>query len=247
MTLKSSQAGAAFNIPKSNRVVRAARHHQPVMVLKAGDAPLVTIQGAHKLAGARRPYLDGPVPTGGDDILVIEVNDIHSRSMPDQNSPQVDFRRTHHVPNRDASIFAAGHHHSVAELGIFKVEAEVKDCFAVVDEGVHHLATLDIPNPYCTVRRTRNDHLLVILQAEDRASVACKDSLVLLQSLSIPHLDGVVPQARDNLGVVILKAVNSFAVLASAVDSLQVVFSTPPVVLNSVNVLDDGWIEPPIE
>ena len=48
-------------------------------------------------------------------------------------------------------------------------------------------------------------HLLVILQAEDRASVACEDSLVLLQRLSVPHLDRVVPQAGDDLGVVILE------------------------------------------
>ena len=74
---------------------------------------------------------------------------------------------------------------------------------------------------------------------------------VRLRYLSVPHLDGVVPQARDYLRVVILKTVNSFenwdwrlfliisyfstfAVLASAVDSLQVVLSTPPVILNSL-------------
>merc|ERR1719180_361290 len=107
MTLKSSQAGSALDIPQTDCVVGAARYHQPVMVLQAGNAPLVTVQGAHKLAGARRPHLNGPVPTGRDDILVIKVNDIHSRSMPDQNSPQIDLSRTHHVPNRDAPIFAA--------------------------------------------------------------------------------------------------------------------------------------------
>ena len=56
----------------------------------------------------------------------------------------------------------------------------------------------------------------------------------LLKYLSVPHLDRVVPQARDDLGVIVLEAVNSFAVLTAAVDSLKVVLPAPPVVLNGL-------------
>ena len=63
-----------------------------------------------------------------------------------------------------------------------------------------------------------------------------------IRYLSVPHLDGVVPQAGDNLGVVVLEAVNSFAVLASAVDSLQVVLATPPVVLNGLQSWSSYYI-----
>ena len=56
----------------------------------------------------------------------------------------------------------------------------------------------------------------------------------MFRYLSVPHFDGVVSQARDNLGVVILEAVHALAVLAAAVDSLEVVFPTPPVVLDGL-------------
>ena len=85
--------------------------------------------------------------------------------------------------------------------------------------------------PLIQIIKYQMSHLLVILQAEDRASVACEDSLVLLQRLeiksvtlsrdsaasenaaqmsqvgylSVPHLDRVVPQAGHDLGVVILE------------------------------------------
>ena len=43
--------------------------------------------------------LDGPVPAGGDDILVVKVDDVHSRSVSNQHPPQVDLGRAHHVPD----------------------------------------------------------------------------------------------------------------------------------------------------
>ena len=43
--------------------------------------------------------LDGSVPAGRDNVFVVEVNDVHSRSVPNQHSPQVDLGRTHHVPD----------------------------------------------------------------------------------------------------------------------------------------------------
>lgn len=50
------------------------------MILQTGDPSLVTIEGPHKLAGAGGPDLDGPVPTGGHDVLLVKINYVHSRS-----------------------------------------------------------------------------------------------------------------------------------------------------------------------
>ena len=65
--------------------------------------------------------------------------------------------------------------------------------------------------------------------------------------MSVPHLDRVVPEPTHDLAVIVLEAVNAFAILASAVDALQVVLPAPPVVLDSVNVLDDAGVQSPIE
>ena len=43
--------------------------------------------------------LDRPIPAGRDDIFVVEVDDVHSRSVADENPPKVDLRRAHHVPD----------------------------------------------------------------------------------------------------------------------------------------------------
>ena len=50
----------------------------------------------------------------------------------------------------------------VIESTDLEVEAEVEDGLAMVDQGVHHLPTLNVPHSYCTVRRTRDDHLVKI-------------------------------------------------------------------------------------
>jgi hypothetical protein len=78
--------------------------------------------------------------------------------------------------------------------------------------------------------------LLVVLQAEDGARVAGENPLVLLQRLPVPHLDGVVPEAGHDLGVVVLQAVDALAVLAAAVDPLQVVLAASPVVLDCLGM-----------
>ena len=78
------------------------------------------------------------------------------------------------------------------------------------------------------------------------------------QRRPVPHLDRVVPQPatgreeefefwrsfsssdcdspRDDLGVVVLEAVDALRVLRAAVDALQVVLATPPIVFYSVYV-----------
>ena len=50
------------------------------MILQTGDPSLVTIEGPNKLTGAGGPHLDGPVPAGGNDVLLVKINYIHSRS-----------------------------------------------------------------------------------------------------------------------------------------------------------------------
>ena len=50
------------------------------MILQTGDPSLVTIEGPHKPTGAGGPHLDGPVPAGGNDVLLVKINYIHSRS-----------------------------------------------------------------------------------------------------------------------------------------------------------------------
>ena len=89
---------------------------------------------------------------------------------------------------------------------------------------------------------------------------------------AVPHLDGVVPQPererdqfeydlrghlqpqievnyspRDDLGVVVLEAVDALGVLRAAVDALQVVLAAPPIVLYSFNVPDDGGVKFSVE
>ena len=44
-----------------------------------------------------------------------------------------------------------------------------------------------------------------------------------------------------------LQAVDTFAVFTAAVDPLEVVFPAPPVVLDGVNIVDDGGIQSPVE
>ena len=57
VALEDPEAGATLDVPEPDGVVRAAADDQPVVVLQAGDASLVTVQSSHKLAGAGGPNL----------------------------------------------------------------------------------------------------------------------------------------------------------------------------------------------
>ena len=149
--------------------------------------------------------------------------------MAHQDPSEVDLRGADHVPDGDAAVLAAGHHHPVLE-----VEAEMKDGLAVVDQCVHHFPSLHVPNPDGAVRGAGDDDLVVVLKTEDGSCVACEDLAVLLQGLPVPHLDGVVPQSAHDLAVVVLEAVHTLAVLTPAVDPLEVVLPAPPVVLDGL-------------
>ena len=71
-----------------------------------------------------------------------------------QDPSEVDLCGTDHVPDRDAAVLAARHHHSVLEI-----EAEMEDGLAVVDQGVDHLPGLHVPHPHGAVGGPGDDHL----------------------------------------------------------------------------------------
>ena len=57
VTLQDPETGPALDVPEPDGVVGAAADDQPVVVLQAGDASLVAVQGSHKLARAGGPDL----------------------------------------------------------------------------------------------------------------------------------------------------------------------------------------------
>lgn len=68
-----------------------------------------------------------------------------------------------------------------------------------------------------------------------------------LQRAPVPYLDGVVSEARDDLLVIVLQAVDAFAVLRAAVDALEDVTAAAPVALYALDVADDFGVEAPVE
>ena len=58
VSLQDPETGPALYVPEPDRVVGAPADDQPVVVLQAGDASLVTVQSSHKLARAGGPDLD---------------------------------------------------------------------------------------------------------------------------------------------------------------------------------------------
>ena len=103
---------------------------------------------------------------------------------------------------KNVKTWSSGQPFTITE---FEVETEMQDRLAVVDERVHHLPRLHVPHPHGTVTGPGYDDLLVILQTQDGPGVPREDSLVLLQGLSVPHLDGVVSQSTHNLVIIVLK------------------------------------------
>lgn len=61
--------------------------------------------------------------------------------------------------------------------------------------------------------------------------------LVALKSVTIPYLNRVISQARNNFVIVVLKTVHALGILGSTIDSLQIVIARTPVVLNRIDVL----------
>ena len=75
VALEDPETGPALDVPEPDGVVGAAADDQPVVVLQAGDASLVSVQSSHKLARA-----------GGPDLSKESELEIKSRWKPKQSS-----------------------------------------------------------------------------------------------------------------------------------------------------------------
>ena len=73
----------------------------------------------------------------------------------------------------------------------------------MVNECVEHLSGLEAPHSDGGVTRSRDDDVLVVLQAEHRSRVA-RQHLHALQRVAVPNLDGVVAESADDAVVVVL-------------------------------------------
>ena len=100
VALEDPETGAALDVPEPDGVVGATADDQPVVVLQAGDASLVSVQSSHKLARAGGPdlgrkirvrienqqeeakaaHLDSSVSAGRDDVLLIKVDNVDGGS-----------------------------------------------------------------------------------------------------------------------------------------------------------------------
>ena len=61
----------------------------------------MAVQSSHELAAGGVPDFDGPVAARRHDVLLVEVDHVHSGSMPDEHPSKVDFRRARHIPDGD--------------------------------------------------------------------------------------------------------------------------------------------------
>ncbi len=61
--------------------------------------------------------------------------------MADEDALEVDLCGADHVPDGDGPVLGAGDHGAAGE-------AQVQHGLAVVDQGVHHLTSVNIPNPH---------------------------------------------------------------------------------------------------
>ncbi len=52
------------------------------MILQTGDATLVAVERPDEFARRGVPDFDGAIAGGGNDVLVVEVDDVDSRAVP---------------------------------------------------------------------------------------------------------------------------------------------------------------------
>ena len=81
--------------------------------------------------------------------------------MPYQNSPEIDFCWTDHIPDSNTSILATCHHHSILEI-----ETKMEDSLAMMNESVDHLPSLHVPDPDGAVAGARDDDLVIVLETQ---------------------------------------------------------------------------------
>ena len=101
VALEYAQAGAALDVPESNRIVAAAAYDQPIAILKAGDATLVSAERAHELARRCVPNFDRAVAARRHNVLLVEVDDVHRRPVAHEDASQRNLRLRRHVPDGD--------------------------------------------------------------------------------------------------------------------------------------------------
>lgn len=87
-------------------------------------------------------HLNGAVPRGRDDVLVIEVDHVDGGPVTHEHAAQADVSRRGHVPHSDGAVFGAGHHQAVTE-------AQVQHGLVVVNQRVQHLTRVYVPHPVC--------------------------------------------------------------------------------------------------
>ncbi len=136
----------ALNVPQSNRIVAAPTDHEAIAILETGDSTLVTAECAYEFARGRIPYFDSPVTTSRHYVLLVEIDDVHSRTVTNEDATKRYLRLRRHVPDGDRAVLGAGNHHAV-------VESEMQHRLAVMYQRIDHLASVGVPDSDCAVGR----------------------------------------------------------------------------------------------
>ena len=113
----------------------------------------------------------------------------------------------------------------------------MEDRFAMVNECSNMVSSGNVPNPHSRIGGTRYYNTFIVLQTEYRTSMSRQNSETS-QTISVPHFDGVVSKSRDNFLIIILETINTFGIFRAAINPLQIVFATSPIILYGVNVLN---------
>ena len=61
------------------------------------------------------PDFDGSISAGTDDVLLVEIDDIHRGPMTDENASNGDVHRRVHLPDSNGTVFRTGDHDAVGE------------------------------------------------------------------------------------------------------------------------------------
>ena len=185
------------------------------------------------------PDFNRSITAGTNDVFVIEIDDIHCRSVSDQHATYGDVSGRIHLPDGNGSIFGARHHRSVAET-------KVQDGFAVVQESVQDLSGLHVPDANGRVGRACHNDFLIVLQTENAAIVA-SENLSAFERFPVPDFDGIITEATDDLLVIVLQTVDTFGVLRTALNLLQLKISRPPVGLQLFDITGDLRVQTTVE
>lgn len=104
VALENAQTRTALNVPQSNRIVAATTDHKAIAILEAGDSTLVTAECAYEFARRRVPYFDSPVTTSRHYVLLVEVDDVNSRTVANEDTTKRYLRLRRHVPDGNRTV-----------------------------------------------------------------------------------------------------------------------------------------------